>query len=44
MENYETDILELLLIFNNNIKDFEEDIKLLELYIKKLQQKKINPK
>ena len=39
MKNYETATRELLLLFNNNIKDFEQDLKLLELYIKKLQKK-----
>jgi hypothetical protein len=39
MKNYETATHELLLLFNNNIKDFEQDLKLLELYIKKLQKK-----
>ena len=39
MKNYENVMIELLLVFNNNIKDFEQDLKLLELYIKKLQQK-----
>jgi hypothetical protein len=39
MKNYETATRELLILFNNNIKDFEQDLKLLELYIKKLQKK-----